>query len=47
MIDQLTKEKYYILYTTDEKNITAEATAYLLLNKVWKLYNFFLSLISN
>ncbi len=34
VIDQLTKEKYYILCTTDENGITAEDTAYLLLSNV-------------
>ena len=34
MIDQLTKKKHYILYTTDKNDTTAETTAYLLLNNV-------------
>ena len=34
MIDQLTKEKHYILYTTDGNNTIAKATVYLLLNNI-------------
>ena len=34
VIDRLTKERHYIPCTTDENGITAEATAYLLLNNV-------------
>ena len=34
VIDQLIKEKYYILCITDKNGITAEAIAYLLLNNV-------------
>ena len=34
VIDQLTKKRHYILYTTVENSTTAEATTYLLLNNV-------------
>ena len=44
MIDQLTKERHYIPCTIDENDTTAEATTYLLLNNVWKLYGLPLSL---
>ena len=44
MIDQLTKERHYILYTIDKNDIIAEATSYLLLNNVWKLHGLPLSL---
>ena len=37
VIDQLTKERYYILCTTDGNNTTAKTTAYLLFNNIWKL----------
>ena len=47
VIDRLTKEKYYIPYTTDENVTTAKATVYLLLNNIWKLYGLSLSLISD
>lgn len=40
IIDQLTKKKHYILYTTNENNTIVEAIAFLLLNNVWKLYGF-------
>ena len=38
VIDWLIKEKHYILCTIDGNSITAEATAYLLLNNFKKLY---------
>ena len=38
VIDRLTKERHYILFTIDKNGIIAEATAYLLLNNIWKLY---------
>lgn len=44
VIDQLTKEKYYISCTTDKNGTIAEATACLLLNNVWKFYDLLLSL---
>ena len=44
VIDRLTKERHYILCTTDENGTTAEATTYLLLNNVWKLHGLPLSL---
>ena len=44
VIDRLTKEKHYIPCTTDKNDTTAEATAYLLLNNVWKLHGLPLSL---
>lgn len=47
VIDQLAKERYYIPYTTDKNSTTIKVTAYQLLNNIWKLYNLFLSLISN
>ena len=47
VIDRLTKERHYILCTTDENGTTAEATAYLLLNNVWKLHGLPLSLTSD
>ena len=47
VIDRLTKERHYILCTTDKNGTTAEATAYLLLNNVWKLHGLPLSLTSD
>ena len=47
MIDRLTKERYYIPCTTDKNGTTAEVTAYLLLNNVWKLHALSLSLTSD
>ena len=47
VIDRLTKERHYIPCTTDENGTTAEATAYLLLNNVWKLHGLPLSLTSD
>ena len=44
VIDRLTKERHYTPCTTDENGTTAEATAYLLLNNVWKLHGLPLSL---
>ena len=44
VIDQLTKERHYIPCTTDENGTTAEGTAYLLFNNVWKLHGLFLLL---
>ncbi len=44
VIDRLTKERYYIPCTTDDNGTTAEAIVYLLLNNVWKLHDFLLSL---
>lgn len=34
MINQLTKKRYYILYTTDGNGTMINATAYLLLNNI-------------
>ena len=47
VIDQLTKKKHYIPCTTDKNGTTAETTAYLLLNNVWKLFGLLLSLTSD
>ena len=47
VIDRLTKKRYYISCTTDKNGTTAEATAYLLLNNVWKLHGLPLSLTSD
>ena len=47
VIDRLTKKRYYISCTTDKNGTTAEATAYLLLNNVWKLHDLPLSLTSD
>ena len=47
VVDRLTKERHYIPCTTDENGTTAEATAYLLLNNVWKLHGLPLSLTSD
>ncbi len=47
VINQLTKERYYIPCTTDKNGTTAEATAYLLLNNIWKLHGLLLSLTSD
>lgn len=44
VINQLTKKKHYILCITDKNGITTKATAYLLLNNVWKFHSFFLTL---
>ena len=43
----MTKERHYIPCTTDENGTTAEATAYLLLNNVWKLHGLPSSLTSD
>ena len=43
----INKKKYYIPYTTNKNDITAESIAYLLLNNVWKLYSLSLSLTSD
>lgn len=45
VIDQLTKKNHYILYTANKNNTIAKATSYLLLNNIWKLHGFSLSLI--
>lgn len=47
VVDQLTKERCYISYTTEEHDITAEVTTYLLLKNVWKLHDLLLSLTSD
>ncbi len=47
VIDRLTKERHYIPYTIDENGTTVKATAYLLLNNLWKLHDLFLSLTSD
>ena len=47
VIDRLIKERHYIPCTTDENGTTAKATAYLLLNNVWKLHGLPLSLTSD
>ena len=47
VIDQWTKKRHYIPYITDKNDTTAEATAYWLLNNVWKLYGLPLSLTSD
>ncbi len=47
VVDRLTKKWHYIPYTIDENSTTAEATIYLLLNNVWKLHGFPLSLTSD
>ena len=47
VIDQLTKEGYYILCTTNKNSTTAEATAYLLLNNARKFPSLLLSLNSD
>lgn len=47
VIDQLTKEKYYIPYFTDKNGTTVEATTYLLLNNIWKFHGLSLSLTSD
>ena len=44
VIDWLTKERYYILCTLDKNGTTTKATAYLLLNNVWKFHFLPLSL---
>ncbi len=44
IIDQLTKERYYISCTIDKNGTTAEITTYLLLNNIWKLHSLLLSL---
>ena len=40
----MTKERYYIPCTTDKNGTIAKATAYLLLNNVWKFHGLPLSL---
>ncbi len=47
VVDCLTKERHYILYTTDENGTTTEATAQLLLQNVWKLHGLPSSLTSD
>ena len=47
VIDRLTKKRHYILCTIDKNGTTAEATAYLFLNNVWKLHDLSLSLTSD
>ncbi len=47
VVDRLTKERHYIPCTTDENDITTETTTYLLLNNIWKLHGFPLSLTSD
>lgn len=44
IIDLLTKEKHYFLYTINKNGITIEAIVYLLLNNIWKFYNLPISL---
>ena len=46
-VDRLTKERHYILCTTNENNITTEATAQLLLQNVWKLHGLLSSFTSD
>ena len=43
----MTKERQYIPCTTDENGTTTEATAYLLLNNIWKFHGLPLSLTSD
>ena len=45
VIDRLTKKSHYIPCTIDKNNTTAETTAYLLPNNIWKLHGLPLSLI--
>ena len=47
VINCLTKKRHYILCTTNENGTTTEATAQLLLQNVWKLYDLPLSLTSD
>lgn len=47
VVDQLTKEKYYVLFTINKNNIAIKATVYLLLNNVWQFYSPFLLLTLN
>ena len=47
VVDRLTKERHYILGTTDENGTIIEATAQLLLQNVWKLHGLLLSLTSD
>ena len=47
IINQFSKKRYYIPYTTNNNSITADSMAYLLLNNIEKLYSLPLSFISN
>lgn len=45
IIDQLIKQRYYILYIIDKNGIIIKVITYLLLNNILKFYDFPLLLI--
>ena len=47
VIDRLTKERYYILYTTINKGTSAEYIAEMLINEVFRLYRLSILIVSN
>ncbi len=47
VVDRLTKERHYILCTTQESDATINAIANLLLNNVWKFHGLLLSLTAD
>ena len=47
VVNRLIKERYYILYTITDKGTSAEYTAEILINKVFRLYRLSILIISN
>ncbi len=47
MIDWLIKERYYIVYTTTDKNMIAKNIIKVLYKNVWRIYNLFNTIILN
>lgn len=44
LVNSLTKEIYYILYTKDKNVTTIEVTDLVLFENIWKFYDYLLSL---
>ncbi len=47
IIDWLTKERYYIIYITINKSMTAENTVRILYKNVWRIHDLFSTIILN
>ena len=47
IVNRLTKERYYILYTIINKGTSAEYTAEILINEVFRLYKLSILIVSN
>ncbi len=47
IINWLTKERYYIVYITTNKNMIAESIVRILYKNVWKIHDLFSIIISN